>query len=123
MTVRESGEMYREAIPVLAKKSGYVRSIDVSEYLGYSKPSVSRAMGILREGGYILMEKDGAITLTDSGKKLAETIYERHTVLSELLIRLGVDERTATDDACRIEHVISDESFQAIKQYYYQHKK
>ena len=123
MTVRESGEMYLEAILVLTKKSGYVRSIDVSEYLGYSKPSVSRAMGILREGGYILMEKDGAITLTDSGKKLAETIYERHTVLSELLIRLGVDERTATDDACRIEHVISDESFQAIKQYYYQHKK
>ena len=123
MTVRESGEMYLEAIRVLAKKSGYVRSIDVSEYLGYSKPSVSRAMGILREGGYILMEKDGAITLTDSGKKLAETIYERHTVLSELLIRLGVDEKTATDDACRIEHVISDESFQAIKQYYYQHKK
>ena len=123
MTVRESGEMYLEAILVLAKKSGYVRSIDVSEYLGYSKPSVSRAMGILREGGYILMEKDGAITLTDSGKKLAETIYERHTVLSELLIRLGVDEKTATDDACRVEHVISDESFQAIKQYYYQHKK
>lgn len=123
MTVRESGEMYLEAILVLAKKSGYVRSIDVSEYLGYSKPSVSRVMGILREGGYILMEKDGAITLTDSGKKLAETIYERHTVLSELLIRLGVDEKTATDDACRIEHVISDESFQAIKQYYYQHKK
>ena len=123
MTVRESGEMYLEAILVLAKKSGYVRSIDVSEYLGYSKPSVSRAMGILREGGYILMEKDGAITLTDSGKKLAETIYERHTVLPELLIRLGVDEKTATDDACRIEHVISDESFQAIKQYYYQHKK
>lgn len=123
MTVRESSEMYLEAILVLAKKSGYVRSIDVSEYLGYSKPSVSRAMGILREGGYILMEKDGAITLTDSGKKLAETIYERHTVLSELLIRLGVDEKTATDDACRIEHVISDESFQAIKQYYYQHKK
>mgnify|MGYP005860143921 FL=1 len=122
MTVRESGEMYLEAILVLAKKSGYVRSIDVSEYLGYSKPSVSRAMGILREGGYILMEKDGAITLTDSGKKLAETIYERHTVLSDLLIRLGVDEKTATDDACRIEHVISDESFQAIKQYYYQHK-
>ena len=108
---------------MLAKKSGYVRSIDVSEYLGYSKPSVSRAMGILREGGYILVEKDGAITLTDSGKKLAETIYERHPVLSELLIRLGVDEKTATDDACRIEHVISDESFQAIKQYYYQHKK
>ena len=117
MTVRESGEMYLEAILVLAKKSGYVRSIDVSEYLGYSKPSVSRAMGILREGGYILMEKDGAITLTDSGKKLAETIYERHTVLSELLIRLGVDEKAATDDACRIEHVISAESFEAIKEH------
>ena len=117
MTVRESGEMYLEAILVLAKKSGYVRSIDVSEYLGYSKPSVSRAMGILREGGYILVEKDGAITLTDSGKKLAETIYERHTVLSDLLIRLGVDEKTATDDACRIEHDISAESFAAIKEH------
>ena len=80
MTVRESGEMYLEAILVLAKKSGYVRSIDVSEYLGYSKPSVSRAMGILREGGYILMEKDGAITLTDSGKKLAETIKKNYKV-------------------------------------------
>ena len=123
MTVRESGEMYLEAILVLARKSGYVRSIDVSEYLGYSKPSVSRAMGILREGGYILMEKDGAITLTDSGRNLAETIYERHTVLSELLMRLGVDEKTATDDACRIEHVISDESFQAIKRYSTQHQK
>ena len=123
MALQESGEMYLETILILSQTHSMVRSIDVSEYLGYSKPSVSRAMGILREGGYILMEKDGAITLTDSGKKLAETIYERHTVLSELLIRLGVDEKTATDDACRIEHVISDESFQAIKQYYYQHKK
>lgn len=122
MTVRESGEMYLEAILVLAKKTSYVRSIDVSEYLGYSKPSVSRAMGILRQGGYILMEKDGAITLTDSGRKLAETIYERHTVFSELLMRLGVDEKTATEDACRIEHAISDESFQAIKRYYLQHR-
>ena len=122
MTVRESGEMYLEAILVLAKKSGYVRSIDVSEYLGYSKPSVSRD-GHSPGGRVYPHGKDGAITLTDSGKKLAETIYERHTVLSELLIRLGVDEKTATDDACRIEHVISDESFQAIKQYYYQHKK
>ena len=123
MHLQESGEMYLETIWVLSRQQPHVRSIDVGEYMGYSKPSVSRAMGILREGGYILMEKDGAITLTDSGKKLAETIYERHTVLSELLIRLGVDEKTATDDACRIEHVISDESFQAIKQYYYQHKK
>ena len=117
MTVRESGEMYLEAILVLAKKSGYVRSIDVSEYLGYSKPSVSRAMGILREGGYILMEKDGAITLTDSGKKLAETIYERHTALSKWLMDLGVNEQTALDDACRIEHDISAESFAAIKEH------
>ena len=117
MTVRESGEMYLEAILVLAKKSGYVRSIDVSEYLGYSKPSVSRAMGILREGGYILMEKDGAITLTDSGKKLAETIYERHTVLTDFLRRLGVDEASAAEDACRMEHVISDATFQALKRH------
>ena len=123
MKIQESAENYLETILMLSQQQPYVRSIDVSEYLGYSKPSVARSMGILRDGGYILMEKDGAITLTDSGKKLAETIYERHTVLSELLIRLGVDEKTATDDACRIEHVISDESFQAIKQYYYQHKK
>ena len=123
MTVRESGEMYLEAILVLAKKSGYVRSIDVSEYLGYSKPSVSRAMGILREGGYILMEKDGAITLTDSGISLGQPKKVGATVVWEVLSPLGVDEKTATDDACRIEHVISDESFQAIKQYYYQHKK
>ena len=117
MHLQESGEMYLEAILVLAKKSGYVRSIDVSEYLGYSKPSVSRAMGILREGGYILMEKDGAITLTDSGKKLAETIYERHTVLTDFLRRLGVDEATAAEDACRMEHVISDATFQTLKRH------
>ena len=121
MTVRESGEMYLEAILVLAKKSGYVRSIDVSEYLGYSKPSVSRAMGILREGGYILMEKDGAITLTDSGKKLAETIYERHTVLSQVLMRLGVPEAIAVEDACKIEHDISDVTFEIIKQHIAKH--
>ena len=123
LVIHESAEDYLESILILQEQRGEVHSIDIVNRLGYSKPSVSRAMGILREGGYILMEKDGAITLTDSGKKLAETIYERHTVLSELLIRLGVDEKTATDDACRIEHVISDESFQAIKQYYYQHKK
>lgn len=123
MTVRESGEMYLEAILVLEKKTGFVRSIDVSEYLGYSKPSVSRAMGILRQGGYIAMEKDGAITLTDSGRTLAEMIYERHTVLSKLLMHLGVREETATADACRIEHAISDESFQAIKRYFTQLQK
>lgn len=115
MNVHESGEMYLEAILVLSKKSGFVRSVDVGEYLGYSKPSVSRAMGILRKGEYIVMEKDGAITLTDKGRQIAEMIYERHTVLSRLLIQLGVSEETATADACKMEHAISDESFQAIK--------
>ena len=115
MNVHESGEMYLEAILVLSKKSGFVRSVDVGEYLGYSKPSVSRAMGILRKGDYIVMEKDGAITLTDQGRQIAEMIYERHTVLSQLLMQLGVSEATATADACKLEHAISDESFQAIK--------
>lgn len=117
MSVHESGEMYLEAILVLTKKNGYVRSIDVSEYLGYSKPSVSRAMGILRTGEYIHVDKDGAITLTESGKAIAEMIYERHTVLSKLLMRMGVSEETATADACKLEHAISNESFQAIKRY------
>jgi len=117
MRVQESGEMYLEAILVLSRKNGFVRSIDVSEYLGYSKPSVSRAMGILRTGGYICMEKDGALTLTESGREIAEKIYERHTVLSRLLIRLGVREDTAAADACKLEHAISDESFEAIKRW------
>ena len=117
MDVHESGEMYLEAILVLSKKSGFVRSIDVGEYLGYSKPSVSRAMGILRKGEYILMDKDGAITLTDKGRELAEMIHERHTLLSKLLAHLGVREEVAVADACKIELAISDESFQAIKRY------
>lgn len=117
MSVHESGEMYLEAILVLTKNSGYVRSIDVSEYLGYSKPSVSRAMGILRSGEYIVVNKDGAITLTDTGREIAEKIFERHTVLSKLLMKLGVSEETAAADACKLEHAISDESFQAIKRF------
>ena len=117
MSVHESVEMYLEAILVLSKKNGFVRSIDVSEYLNYSKPSVSRAMGILRTGGYIRMEKDSSITLTESGKEIAEKIFERHTILSKLLIKLGVSEETAAADACKMEHAISDESFQAIKRY------
>ena len=117
MSMHESGEMYLEAILVLSKRSGFVRSVDVGEYLGYSKPSVSRAMGILRKGDYIRMDRDGALTLTDSGWEIAEKIYERHTLLSSLLIRLGVSEQTATADACKLEHDISDESFQAIKRY------
>lgn len=115
MDVHESGEMYLEAILVLSKQSGFVRSIDVGEYLGYSKPSVSRAMGILRKGGYVLTEQDGSIRLTDKGRQLAETIYERHTVLTKLLVYLGVREEVAAADACKLEHAISDESFQAIK--------
>ena len=117
MSVRESGEMYLEAILVLSRKNGFVRSIDVSEYLGYSKPSVSRAMGILRSGEYIVVDKDGAITLTETGQTIAEKIFERHTVLSKLLMRLGVSEETAAADACKMEHAISDESFLAIKRY------
>jgi len=117
MSVHESGEMYLEAILVLSKNSSFVRSIDVSEYLGYSKPSVSRAMGILKNGEYIVIDKDGAITLTDSGREIAEKIFERHTVLSKLLMKLGVSEETAAADACKMEHAISDESFVAIKRY------
>ena len=115
MSVHESGEMYLEAILVLSKKNSFVRAIDVSEYLGYSKPSVSRAMGLLRQGEYIVVESDGAITLTETGRQIAEKIYERHTLLTELLVKMGVSQETAAADACRLEHAISDESFQAIK--------
>ncbi len=117
MHVHESGEMYLEAIYVLHEKTGFVRSIDVSEYLGYSKPSVSRAMGILRSGEYIVMEPDGSITLTETGMEIARKIYERHTLLSKLLMHIGVTEETATADACKLEHAISDESFEALKKY------
>ncbi len=117
MSVHESGEMYLEAILVLTKKTGFVRSIDVSEYLGYSKPSVSRAMGILRGGGYITVEPDGSIAMTQAGQEIAEKIYERHTLLTRLLRHIGVSEETAAADACKLEHAISDESFQALKNY------
>lgn len=117
MSVHESGEMYLEAILVLTNKKGAARSVDVSEYLGYSKPSVSRAMGILRSGGYITVEKDGTINLTDTGKAIAEKIYERHNLLAKLLVKIGVDEETATADACKMEHAISDTSFEALKRY------
>ena len=118
MSIHESGEMYLETIHVLLKKNGIVRSVDVSEHMGYSKPSVSRAVGLLKKGGYILVDKDGYITLTDAGIQVAETIYERHTFLSRLLVRLGVSPETAAEDACRLEHAISDESFHAIKNYF-----
>ena len=115
MGIHESGEMYLETIHVLYKKNGRVRSIDVSEYMGYSKPSVSRAVGLLKKGGYILVDKEGYITLTESGLSVAEKIYERHTLLTNLLVRLGVRPEIASEDACKLEHAISDDSFEAIK--------
>ncbi len=117
MAIYESGEMYLETIHVLQKKSGKVRSVDISEHMGYSKPSVSRAVGLLKNAQYIEVDKDGYITLTAAGRAHAEKIYERHTVLSQMLIRLGVSEKTALEDACRLEHAISDESFEAIKRH------
>ncbi len=115
MAIQESGEMYLETIYVLSKTSKTVRAIDVGEELGYSKPSVSRALGLLRDQGMVERDSDGNLTLTKEGEKIAKTIYERHTVLSKLLMSIGVDEKTATEDACRIEHYISDKSFKAIK--------
>ena len=117
MSIHESGEMYLESIHVLTKTCSAVRAVDISEYMGYSKPSVSRAVGLLRSGGYITVDKDGYITLTELGLSVAEKIYERHTLLSNLLIRLGVSPKVAVEDACKLEHAISDESFNAIKQY------
>lgn len=115
MKIQESGEMYLESILILSEKKGAVRSIDVAEYMNYSKPSVSRAMSILRAENYIKFDINGYILLTDKGRCIAEKIYERHTVLTALLKEIGVSAETAADDACRIEHVISDETFNAIK--------
>ncbi|MBK6088631.1 MULTISPECIES: metal-dependent transcriptional regulator [Ruminococcus] len=117
MQLKESGEMYLETIYVLSQRKGFVRSIDVGEEMGYSKPSVSRAVGILRDGGYITVAHDGGLHLTEAGLEVAQRTYERHTVLSEFFIRLGVDEETATNDACKIEHVISSSTFAALKKY------
>lgn len=117
MSLQESGEMYLESIYVLSKKGGVVRSIDVCEYMGYSKPSVSRAVGLLKKGGYITVDGDGHLSLTELGLDVANKIYERHTILTECLVKLGVDRDTAAEDACKIEHVISDASFDAIKRF------
>ena len=117
MRLQESGEMYLEAIHVLSKNQTMVRSIDVSEYLGYSKPSVSRAVGLLKSGGYLTVDRDGGLNLTESGREIAEKIYERHTLLTKLLIHMGVSEEIAAADACKLEHAISDESFAALKKH------
>ena len=117
MVLKESGEMYLETIYVLRKDKGFVRAIDIGAELGYPKPSVSRAMGILRDGGYINVAQDGGISLTEAGLEVAERTYERHTVLSKLFMKLGVDEENAVNDACKIEHVISSTTFTALKKH------
>ncbi len=115
MHIQESGEMYLETILRLSMKNPNVRSVDVADELGYSKPSVSRAVGLLKNGGYLNMDSAGYLTLTETGRALAEKIYERHRVLTAMLIHLGVGEEQAAEDACKMEHVISDETFAAIK--------
>lgn len=117
MSLQESGEMYLESIYILARSKGAVRSIDIVEYMNYSKPSVSRAVKLLKNGDFILIDEHGYITLTPKGYEIAEKIVERHTLISSFLVHLGVDKQIADDDACKIEHVISDESFSAIKAY------
>ena len=117
MQLQESGEMYLETILILSEKLANVRSIDVVEYMNFSKPSVSRAVGLLKNGGFINVDASGFITLTELGQEMACKIYERHKVLTELLMRIGVDPETASNDACRIEHVISEETFAAIKKH------
>ena len=117
MTIRESGEMYLETIYILSQKSSEVRSIDVGAYMGFSKPSVSRAIGLLKKDGLVNMDGQGNLTLTDAGEKIAKVIYERHLLLSQLFVNIGVDEETASEDACRIEHYISEKTFDAIKKH------
>ena len=117
MALHESAEMYLETIYSLSQQQSSVRSIDVAESMGYSKPSVSRAVGLLKQGGYLLMDKDGFLTLTESGVAVAQKIFERHNVLSRMLMALGVSQKAAVEDACKIEHVISDETFDAIKRH------
>ena len=109
--------MYLETIYILYKSKSSVRSIDVAEFMNFSRASVSRGMSLLKKQDFILMDKEGYITLTEKGIKTAEKIYERHTVISKMLMTMGIDEKTATEDACRIEHIISDKTFEAMKQH------
>ena len=115
MHLQESGEMYLETIFILHNKTGAVRSLDVARYMDFSKPSVCRAVGLLKNGGYITVDKEGYITLTDIGLDVAHKMYERHTMLTDFFVRLGVYKETAAEDACKIEHVISEKTFDAIK--------
>ena len=115
MSLYESGEMYLESILVLTKQGKDIRAIDICDYMGYSKPSVSRALGILKKSGHVNVDESGHLTLTEEGREVAEKIYERHRILTEFLVKIGVSVEIATDDACKIEHHISDESFDAIK--------
>lgn len=117
MSLQESGEMYLETILILSKKGTSVRSIDICEYMGFSKPSVSRAVGLLKSGEFINVDTLGYITLTPIGKEIAQKIYDRHNLLTQFLIKLGVDEKTASDDACKMEHCISDTTFDALKKH------
>ena len=123
MKMQESPEDYLEAILVLSKELGNVRSIDVANYLEYSKPSVSVAMKRLRENGYVNMDDNNLLTLTESGLAIARSIYERHQVISGYLMSIGVSEETALKDACRVEHVLSEETFHKIKEIFYQSRK
>ncbi len=118
MHLQESGEMYLETIYVLSQKSNMVRAIDVGEYMGFSKPSVSRALGLLKNGGYVTVSGEGYLSLTDVGEEVARKIVDRHNLLTEVLVALGVDKETAAEDACKMEHVISDTTFNALKKYF-----
>lgn len=117
MLLHESGEMYIETIYVLTREHPAVRAIDVGEYMGFSKPSVSRALGLLKQGGYVTVSPEGHIKLTDAGLEVAQKIYARHEMLTKFLVSIGVDETTASEDACKMEHVISDASFEAMQRY------
>lgn len=121
MHLQESGEMYLETLLILSKSSSTVRAVDIGEYMGFSKPSVSRALGLLKQGGYVQFDSDGFLFLTEEGQKVAEKTYERHQMLTAFFVRLGVSEKVAAEDACKIEHDISDETFEAVKRHAQKH--